>query len=122
MGGDGVWVAIGPLTRNWVAGGGGGGTNGRGNDGVHQQGSPGAGGNGGFSDLAPTNAVANTGSGGGGGSGGTTGANGSSGLVVLKIPAAVYSGNHSTAMVLTVTSGTINYYYVTFYSDGYYIA
>lgn len=87
------------------AGGGGGGGNGGGSGGTGQAG----GGNGGNQTTAATAATANTGSGGGGCNGNSgaflTGAAGGSGVVILSVPTASYTGTTTGSPTVT-TSGS----------------
>ncbi len=114
-GGDGLSSSI---TGSAVTRGGGGGGN---NDSTNQPGGDGGGGLGGSeSSSVAGNGTANTGGGGGGGSGAQPGAgNGGSGVVILRLATANYSGTTSgSPTVSTSGSDTI----LTFNASGSYTA
>jgi hypothetical protein len=104
-GGIGVSSSITGTATYYAGGGGGGGATGSGGTG----GSGGGGNGSGPTNGIPGNAgTANTGGGGGGGSGGLSpgaGANGGSGIVILSIPTANYSGVTTGSPTVT-TSGS----------------
>jgi len=90
------------IYKGWswkYAGGGGGGGNGGG------AGGNGGGGTGGTSSVAGTSGSVNTGGGGGGGGYVTNGGSGGSGICILSVPTASYSGITTGSPIVT-TSGS----------------
>jgi len=61
----------------------------------------------------------NRGGAGGGGPGGATGANGGSGVIILSVPTANYSGTTTGSPIVTTSGG---YTIITFTSSGSYTA
>ena len=103
-GGAGGAGVLWPFTGSTYAGGGGGSFDNRGGVGVPGAGGAGGGGAGGAQNSAGTAGLANTGGGGGGGSGGApaqNGAAGGSGVIILAMPNAGYTGIFSGATVST---------------------
>ena len=122
-GGDGLQSSI-TGTPTYYAGGGGAGTHTPGQHiGTGGQGGGGAGGIGG--STATTAGTANTGGGGGGGGAGGvsgsgyTGANGGSGVVIISVPTANYTGTTTGSPTVTTSGGNT---IMTFTSSGSYTA